>query len=72
MSRQSKAHSLLETIVNVAIGYGVALASQLLIYPRYGIHISVGANVEIGMWFTIISIIRSYAVRRFFTCRTGG
>lgn len=63
---QSKKHSLTESIVNVAIGYGVALISQLLIFPLYGIHISLSDNVMIGAWFTVISILRSYVLRRAF------
>lgn len=63
---QTKCHSLLESITNVAIGYGVALASQLLIFPRYGIHISLNDNIAIGLWFTAISIVRSYILRRWF------
>lgn len=63
---QSRRHSALESIVNVAIGYGVAIASQLAIFPMFGIHIPLGDNLLIGMWFTAISIVRSYALRRYF------
>ena len=67
---QSRKHSLIESLTNVAIGYGVALASQILIFPLYGIRITVSDNLAIGAWFTVISIVRSYAVRRWFTIRT--
>ncbi len=67
---QTRTHSLLESLTNVAIGYGVALASQLLIFPLYGIRIPLSDNVAIGLWFTVISILRSYALRRWFTRRT--
>ena len=67
---QSRKHSLIESLTNVAIGYGVALASQILIFPLYGIRITVSDNLAIGAWFTVISIVRSYAVRRWFTVRT--
>jgi len=63
---QTKKHSLIESFTNVAIGYGVALASQLLIFPLYGIHIPLSDNIAIGAWFTIISIVRSYVLRRWF------
>ncbi|MDQ5907179.1 MAG: hypothetical protein QG660_215 [Pseudomonadota bacterium] len=52
--------------MNVAIGYGVALASQILIFPFFGIHISLSDNLLIGAFFTVISIIRGYLVRRLF------
>jgi hypothetical protein len=63
---QPKTHSLLESLTNVAFGYFVALASQLLIFPLYGIHIPLSDNAVIGVWFTVISIIRSYVLRRMF------
>lgn len=63
---QTKTQSMIESISNVAIGYMVALASQLAIFPMFGIHIPLSDNIAIGAWFTVISIIRSYAVRRLF------
>ncbi len=66
---QSKTHSLIESCSNVAVGYLVAVASQLAIFPMFDINISVTDNLAIGAWFTVISIIRSYAIRRWFTRR---
>ncbi|MBD1572915.1 hypothetical protein HC725_06425 [Vibrio sp. S17_S38] len=63
---QSKKHSLIESVSNVLIGYLVALFSQLLIFPFFGIDVSLSDNVLIGLWFTLISIVRSYTLRRFF------
>ena len=63
---QSKRQSLIESFVNVAIGYGVALMSQILIFPLFGIHIPLASNLAIGAIFTVISVARSYAVRRVF------
>lgn len=63
---QLKRHSLLESIVNVAVGYGVALLSQIIIFPVFGIKVSLRDNVLIGVFFTIISIVRSYLLRRLF------
>lgn len=63
---QSRKKSLLESIVNVLIGYGVAVASQLLVFPLFGIHIPISDNLLIGVWFTCISLVRSYVIRRVF------
>lgn len=63
---QSKKHSLIESLVNVLIGYGVACGSQIIIFPMFGIHIPLADNFIMGIWFTLISIIRSYIVRRIF------
>ena len=63
---QSRLHSLIESASNIAIGYMVALASQIAVFPMFDIHVSIGDNLAIGAWFTVISLIRSYAVRRLF------
>lgn len=70
MSMQTKAHSLIESLTNVAIGYVVALTSQLAIFPMFGIHVPFTDNILIGLWFTVISVVRSYVLRRWFTKRT--
>ncbi len=67
---QSKTHSIIESVVNVLIGYFVALASQLIIFPMFGIYATIKDNMFIGLWFTVISIARSYILRRVFTRRT--
>lgn len=63
---QSRAHSAVEAVANVAIGYGVAVASQIVILPLFGVHLRLADNMAIGAWFTAISLVRSYAVRRLF------
>jgi len=67
---QSKTHSMIESITNVVAGYVVAFVSQILIFPLFGIYATVRDNLLIGLWFTVISIIRSYCLRRIFTRRT--
>jgi hypothetical protein len=66
---QSRTASLIESVFSVVIGYGVALASQLAIFPMFGIHLPLSDNLAIGAWFTIISLVRSYAIRRWFNAR---
>ena len=58
--------SLIETLVNVALGLIVSLISQLVIFQAYGIKLDFHQNLQIVGYFTAISIIRSYAVRRMF------
>ena len=64
---QKKTHSLIESILNVTVGYLVAVGSQILVFPYFGINITLQDNLLIGIWFTVISIIRSYTIRRLFT-----
>lgn len=63
---QTKLESLLESTVNIFIGYFVALLSQVLIFPLFDINVPLSTNLWIGAWFTVISLIRSYVVRRWF------
>ena len=66
---QSKLESFIETCINTAIGYVVALISQLLVFPLVDIHVPLSTNLEIGAWFTVISILRGYVIRRWFNAR---
>ena len=63
---QSKYQSLIESLTNILIGYLTALFSQVLIFPIFNIYVSFQDNLLIGLYFTIISLIRSYLVRRYF------
>ncbi len=66
---QTKLQSLIESLLNIVVGYIVAIASQLLIFPLFDIQIPLSANLWIGLWFTVISLIRSYVIRRWFNAR---
>ena len=63
---QTKKQSLIESIVNILIGYFTALFSQLLIFPLFDIDIPIQDNLLIGLYFTLISLARSYLIRRYF------
>jgi len=63
---QTRFQSFIESLANIAIGYGVALGAQLLVFPLFSINIPMSSNVVIGIIFTLISLVRSYALRRFF------
>ena len=67
---QSKSHSMLESLTNTVIGYIVAIASQLVVFPMFNIHIPLQDNLLIGCWFTAISLTRGYLVRRWFVKHT--
>jgi CO/xanthine dehydrogenase FAD-binding subunit len=66
---QSKLGSLVEATMNTAIGFVVALLSQIVVFPLVGIHVAFTTNLEIGAWFTLISVVRSYVIRRWFNAR---
>lgn len=64
--QQSKLESLAEVILNVAIGWVIALMTQLIVFPLFGIHVTVGEQLSISVIFTAVSIIRGYVIRRWF------
>lgn len=64
--KQSRAMSLVEAVVNVAVGYGVAVLTQILIFPMFGLHTTLVQNLKMGAVFTVVSIARSFALRRLF------
>lgn len=63
---QSRTGSVIEAVANVAIGYLIAVGSQLVIFPLFGIHVPLTDNLLIGAWFTVISLVRSFVLRRVF------
>ena len=66
---QTRWMSFIEAITNVAVGFLVSLISQLWIFAAYGIHLALSDNLMITVWFTVVSIARSYALRRYFNSR---
>lgn len=65
-SGQSKKASMAEAATNILIGYGVNLAANFTIFPYYGWEISLKQNLTIGVFFTIVSFVRSYCLRRLY------
>jgi len=63
---QTKLGSLWEGCVNVFIGYTVNILANLIILPLFGLHISFQGNLLMGSFYTVVSLARSYLIRRFF------
>jgi hypothetical protein len=64
---QSKKMSIIETCVSTAIGFVVAIITTQLVLPFYGHDVTLSENGQITTIFTVVSLIRGYYVRRFFT-----
>ena len=63
---QSRALSALEAGANVVVGYGLAVLVQLALFPVFGLSVALADNLRIGAVFTLVSLARSYALRRLF------
>jgi uncharacterized protein (DUF2062 family) len=64
--KQSRHMSLVESLANVAVGYGIAVLTQIAVFPFFGLHVSLADNLVMGAVFTIVSIARSFTLRRVF------
>lgn len=63
---QPRHWSAIEALTNVVVGYLLAVATQMLVFPLFGLSASLGQNLLIGLIFTVVSIVRSYTLRRIF------
>ena len=64
--KQSRLMSMVESLANVLVGYVVAVVTQTAVFPLFGLAVTVTENLLIGLIFTVVSIVRSYALRRGF------
>lgn len=63
---QTRLSAIVEAVINALVGYVISFAAQLVIYPAYGAHFSLMDNVHIGILFLMLSLLRSYVIRRWF------
>ncbi len=64
--KQTRLMSLIEAVTNVVVGYGVAVVAQILVFPVFGLHTTLVQNLKMGGIFALISMGRSFLVRRLF------
>lgn len=63
---QPRLVSFYEAVFSTAIGFGLSFVVGQLVFPLYGWQISASQNLQITLIFTVLSIARGYAIRRFF------
>ena len=64
---QTKLGSIAEAWANIAVGFGVNFAANMLLLPLFGFStLTLRTNFEIGLLYTVISLVRSYVLRRWF------
>lgn len=72
IDRQSRLMSFVESLTNVAVGFGLAVLTQLIALPWFGVQMSMGENLALSTVFTAVSVVRSYALRRLFEALRSG
>jgi hypothetical protein len=64
---QTKLGSITEAWANIAVGFSINYAANMLILPLFGFKtLTALTNFEIGLLYTLISLARSYVLRRWF------
>ena len=64
---QTRKGSLIEALINTSIGFGINFTANLIILPLFGFEsLTVETNFYIGIAYTVISVVRSYVIRRWF------
>ncbi|ARJ70377.1 DUF7220 family protein [Paracoccus contaminans] len=64
--RQSRAMSMVESATNVVVGYVLAIATQIIVFPWFGIETGLAEHLTIGLAFVGVSLVRGYLLRRTF------
>jgi len=64
--RQSRIMSMVEAAANVVVGYVLAIATQIVMFPWFGIETGLAENLTIGLAFVGVSLARGYLLRRLF------
>lgn len=63
---QTRRQSLTEALINIVVGFGVNTALNFTVFPWFGWHINAQQNLMLGAIYTVVSIARSYCLRRVF------
>lgn len=63
---QTRTGSLAEAGANIAVGFSINWCANMVVLPLFGFHVTGGEAFGIGVVFTVISLVRSYVLRRWF------
>ena len=66
---QSRTMSLVEATANVVVGYVLAIATQIVVFPWFGIETGLAEHLGIGLIFVGVALVRGYVLRRLFERR---
>ena len=64
--KQSRTMSLIEAVANVVVGYALAIATQIVVFPWFGIKTGLAEHLGLGLAFVGVSLVRGYVLRRLF------
>lgn len=63
---QTRTESFIESVLNLLVGLLVNLGGQYVIFPLLGMDVTFAEHMWITLFFTVLSLTRSYVLRRWF------
>lgn len=63
---QTRLISIAETLTNICVGVVVNFTLAQVLFPAFGIHVTVSANLKVTAILTVAAILRGYAIRRVY------
>lgn len=64
---QTRLGSAIEAVANIVIGFAINFTANMILLPMFGFTgLTAAVAFNIGLAFTVISLIRSYVLRRVF------
>lgn len=63
---QTRTGSAVEALANIVVGFTINWTANMLVLPLFGFHVTGSQAFGIGLIFTVISLVRSFALRRVF------
>lgn len=65
LGRQTRRQAIIESWINILVGFILNFGINLLILPMLGITLALGDNFFIGCIYTAVSVVRSFMIRRY-------
>lgn len=63
---QSRRQAVIEAWTNIVIGFSINYVVNIFLLPLVGAQITMANNLWLGCIYTAISMLRQYAIRRWF------
>lgn len=68
---QSREASAMEALTGTIVGFLLAIWVQCLLFPAMGHDLALSENAVVASVFTVLSLLRSYCLRRLFNALEG-
>lgn len=63
---QTRTLSFIEACTSVSMGFLLSLGMQVVLFPAVGLQATLTQNLKLALGFTVLSLARSYLIRRLF------